>query len=114
MARLDFPLDRLLRDGQPLLPLVHAEADYLLPLQHGDTVRVAVTVLEIRRRSFAMGYRFIDCRGEIAARARTVHVRIGTNDAPDDTLPQSLRAGLNGFLERETVAPTVCEAGHRK
>lgn len=98
MTAIGIPLDRMIRDRQMLLPLVHAEADYRRPLRHGDAVRVLVTVLEIRRRSFAIGYRFINSSGEIAASARTVHVRVSADLIPSEDLSEPLRAALSPYL----------------
>ncbi len=98
MAMLGLPLDQLIRDGQILLPLIHAEADYHQPLCHGDVVQVQVMVLELRRRSFAMGYRFLNERGERAASARTVHVQVSADGTADVELAASLRAALTACL----------------
>lgn len=98
MEGIGFPLDQMIRDGQLLLPLTHAEADYDRPLRHGESVQVQVRVLEIRQRSFAIGYRFIDSRQEVAATARTVHVQISGTSTPAATLPVSLRKALSSHL----------------
>ncbi|MBK5964065.1 thioesterase [Thiocystis minor] len=98
MDTIGFPVDLMIRDGRMLLPLTHAEADYRRPLRHGDTVRVLVSVLEIRRRSFAIGYRFIDRLGDVAATARTVHVEVSADIAPVMDLSESLRLALSTYL----------------
>ncbi|WP_295399706.1 acyl-CoA thioesterase [uncultured Thiocystis sp.] len=98
MATLGFPLDLMIRDGRMLLPLTHAEADYRRPLRHGDVVRVLVSVLEIRRRSFSIGYRFLNARGEVAATARTVHVQVDAEILPADALSPPLRLALSAHL----------------
>lgn len=119
MEAIGFPLDRLIQDGQILLPLAHAEADYRLPLRHGDAVRVMVGIAEIRRRSFTIDYRFIKDGDQIAATARTVHVLVspdqlsgavtGTRGGSDrkttdtDFLPEPLRAALSAHLLENLV-----------
>lgn len=118
MEAIGFPLDRLIQDGQILLPLAHAEADYRLPLRHGDAVRVLVGIAEIRRRSFAIDYRFIKDGDQVAATARTVHVLVspdqlagaasgdrGTTDT--EALPQPLRAALSAYLLEDAAGSGI-------
>ncbi len=101
MAEIGFPLDRMIQEGQALLPLAHAEADYRRPLRHGDQVRVLVRVLEIRRRSFAIGYRFMNLQGELAASASTIHVQVSGDITPAAALSEPLRTALSAYLVRE-------------
>lgn len=98
MSSLGFPLAALIRGGETLLPLTHAEADYHRPMLHGDRVRVEVSVIEVRHRSFAIGYRFLDEQDETLASARTVHVLM--HDDPDiaPVLPPTLHAALSARL----------------
>jgi len=103
MDRLGLPLDHLIRAGESLLPLVHAEADYLRPMCHGDQVRVSLVVLEIRTRSFAIGYRFETPEGLLAATARTLHVHINRDGSPGSGLPESMRGALIPYLQSEEV-----------
>lgn len=101
MERRGFPLDRLIREGEVLLPLVHAEAHFHRPLSHGDRVRVSLGIQEIRTRSFAILYRFETEDGELAATARTVHVRVRRDGSPGSGLPEALRAALLPYLQSE-------------
>lgn len=94
MEHIGFQVDRMIREGELLLPLTHAEADYRRPLRHGDRVRVQVWVRDLRRRSFAIGYRFLDEQGEEAATATTVHVLVIDETRVGECLPQALAAGL--------------------
>jgi len=97
MTALGVPLETMIRDGQILLPLIHAEADYHQPLRHGDCVQVQVTMTEIRRRSFALQYVFLNPHHEIAATARTVHCQINTDGSAADDLAPALRTALTQF-----------------
>jgi 1,4-dihydroxy-2-naphthoyl-CoA hydrolase len=98
MAALGFPLDAMLRDGGPRLPLVHAEADYRRPLRHGDSVLIRLELGEVRERAFAIDYAFIGADGAIAATARTVHAGIGADG--ERGLPAALLAALRGPADR--------------
>ena len=106
MASIGFPLDRLIREGNCLLPLVHAEADYRHPLRHGEVIQVELRVQHIGGSAFTLDYRFVDEAAREKARASTVHVHV--NPAGDGTapLPEDLEAVLRPWL-----APTASAGG---
>ncbi len=87
-------LDRLLRDGDYLLPIVHAEADYRRPLRHGASVSVHLGIDRIGESSFVVGYEFADEAGESCARCQTVHVAMDRESGRPHALPEPLRACL--------------------
>lgn len=97
MTALGVPLDAMISAGQTLLPLIHAEADYRQPLRHGDQVQVQVTIAEIRRRSFAIHYVFLNHHHQIAATARTIHCQINADGSAADNLSPMLRTALTSF-----------------
>jgi 1,4-dihydroxy-2-naphthoyl-CoA hydrolase len=93
MSALGFPLDGLIRAGCRL-PLVHAEADYLMPMHHGEEIRVQVGVAALGGARFSLAYGFRDGAGALRARARTVHVHVADSGAGAAPLPDALRAAL--------------------
>jgi 1,4-dihydroxy-2-naphthoyl-CoA hydrolase len=96
MADIGHPLDRLIRDGHGLLPLVHAEADYHSPLRHGQDICVHVSVAAIGNSSFTLDYRFVDDEGRTCALARTVHAHLDRDRGASTPLPRALGASLAG------------------
>jgi 1,4-dihydroxy-2-naphthoyl-CoA hydrolase len=98
MRTIGFPLDHIVREADPLLPLVHAEADYRAPLRHGEVIRVELCVARLGPRSFTLDYRFIDGDGQMRASARTVHVGLGPDRTSSAPLPQTLAAALGTRL----------------
>ncbi len=103
MADIGFPIHALIRPADPqsglALPIVHAEADYTRPLRQGDAVRIVLRVTELRNRSFAVDYLVEDAKGRPCARARTVHVVAGREDAESAQLPERLRLALLARME---------------
>lgn len=98
MESIGHPIAGIIAGGEAPLPVTHAEADYLRPLRHGDAVEVAVSVLEIRRRSFEIGYSFRNIAGEPCATARTTHVQIGGGGPGAGSLRDSLKGALADYL----------------
>jgi len=97
MAAIGWPLPGLIRAGEVALPLVHAEADYMRPMHHGDRVEVQVQVRHIGRASFRVDYRFLDAAGDLAATAGTVHACIRLADQQSVRLPAALVEALGSF-----------------
>jgi 1,4-dihydroxy-2-naphthoyl-CoA hydrolase len=94
MASIGHPLDRLIREGRTLLPLVHAEADYRAPLRHGQSVSVHVSVAAVGSSAFTLDYRFVDDEGRTCALARTVHAHLDRDRGASAPLPAEMAAAL--------------------
>jgi 1,4-dihydroxy-2-naphthoyl-CoA hydrolase len=100
MESAGLPLHTWLREpGRSGLPITEASARFERPMRHGDRIEAELWVDELRRRSFALGYRFRDTAGQTCARARTVHVLVGSDGGSDaarlpDDLARVLRSGL--------------------
>ncbi len=72
------------------LPIVHASADYLLPLRHDETIEVALEIGPPGQTSFTLNYKFC-CGDELRARLQTVHVFIDVQSGLPATLPDTIR-----------------------
>lgn len=90
------PLPRDLANAQPLLPLVHAEADYMASLALGEHISVRVEVEEVRRSAFTLGYTISREDGTLCGRLRTVHVAVDRIGGRAVELPPDVRAALGG------------------
>jgi 1,4-dihydroxy-2-naphthoyl-CoA hydrolase len=97
-----------LADGRPCrLPLVHAEADYLAPLRHGDEVGVALRVEAVGETSFTLGFELRGRDGSPCARLRTVHVAVDPSTQRPVALPGRLRDLLRDGGRAGTSADTL-------
>ncbi len=68
-----FSIAQVLREGAVLIPIVHCEADFLIPLQVGDSLVVEMRCEARGTNSFTLGYTLH--RGkEIVGSVKTVHV----------------------------------------
>lgn len=98
MDKIGFPLEHLLATNDYLLPLVHAEADYLQPMRHGDLVLIRLSLLRIGNSSFSLAYEFIGNEGQTLAKASTVHVAVNHDNHSKTPLPAALTSALSARL----------------
>jgi 1,4-dihydroxy-2-naphthoyl-CoA hydrolase len=90
-----FSFAEVLADGEILIPLVHAEADYLKPLKVGDRLVIELTVAGISTHSFTLSYDFRRPDGEPVGTVKTVHVTVDRGTGAKIELPGPLRKALD-------------------
>ncbi|MEJ5351195.1 MAG: thioesterase family protein [Melioribacteraceae bacterium] len=86
-------------DDNYVLPILHAEADYFLPLKVGDELKIEVHVSKIKKSSFELSYKVYKNKNEIAAAAKTVHVCVSKNNFNKSELPKELYDKLKNHLQ---------------
>ena len=91
LENVGFGFAQLLRDKDFFLPIVHAEADYKLPLFVGDVIEIQVTVEKIGDTSFTFAYKLVNHKGELVGTAKTVHVTIDKATHTKIPLPSDMR-----------------------
>lgn len=92
MAHLGLDLCVLIQTGERL-PVVHASADYLQPLRHGEEITINLEVEALGATSFTLAYSFHAAQRQLA-RARTVHVHLDPQGSAATPLPRALRDQL--------------------
>ncbi len=95
MESIGFPLHQVIEAGKYHIPLVHAEADYLAPLGHGQWVETQIHIDSLGNSSFSLKYEFSTNEG-LCARACTRHVFIGSNTGSSVSIPDHFRQRLMG------------------
>ena len=88
------PLNTLLSDDAYIIPIVHAEADYLLPLSLSETISVELSLEQTGTSSFNLGYVIKNSKMETAVRLKTIHavqLKDGRKSIP---IPEPLRDAL--------------------
>ena len=63
-------------NDQFVVPIIKTDGAYFKPLRAGDTVTINLSVTLLKENSFELTYEWVDKSGELAAKARTVHVFI--------------------------------------
>ena len=81
----------LLEECQYLVPIVHAEADYLLPIGLSQTLNIEMTLKSIGTTSFEIDYDIKNENNETAATAKTVHVVLDAKTKKSIEVPQMIR-----------------------
>jgi YbgC/YbaW family acyl-CoA thioester hydrolase len=82
-----------------IIPIVHAEADYVGPLRVGDAITVELTIENIGNSSFVIAYYIRAVDGTEVGKCRTVHVAADRNSQSKIPIPASLRNALERFRE---------------
>ena len=78
-----------------VIPLVHAEADYLSPLKLHQNVTINLTVDEIKTTSFQLIAEFHDQSDNLSAIVKTVHVCVNKDNFGKTEIPKDLRDALS-------------------
>jgi acyl-CoA thioesterase FadM len=91
LAESGHPLPIALREGRWMAPLVHAAADYLLPLRFGDPIGVGLVGADTTDSRLSLGYRVTTRPGDVAAVGTTVHVFVHPTTFRRTPMPESLR-----------------------
>ncbi len=88
---IGFGFAELIRNKDFFLPIVHAEADYKLPLFVGDVIEVQVRVGNIGKTSFSFEYQLLNTQQQIVGTAKTIHVTIDNKEHKKIPLPSLMR-----------------------
>jgi 1,4-dihydroxy-2-naphthoyl-CoA hydrolase len=95
LKQLGYSLPERFAAGDFIIPIAHAEADYLHPLRVGDTVEITTTVTEIGDSSFAMKFRIVDSDGRLLVTVKTVHVAVDGRTFRTMELPGDFKRRLS-------------------
>jgi len=83
-------------------PVVHAEADYRLPIRPGEHLTVEVRLERLGVSSMTMAFRVLGPEGEERATGRETHVTVDPGRFVSIPIPAELRAALAPIAESET------------
>ena len=76
------------------IPIIHAEADYHLPICLSDQITIELTLVKKESTSFVMQYTFLNSNGEQAAQVQTAHVVIDSHTRKPLEIPAFLQDAL--------------------
>ena len=97
-----FSLNQLL-GSEYLMPIVHAEADYLVPLVVGDELEISLKVVKLGTSSVTLESHFHDPQRKISVgKVQIVHVVVDKEKRSSVPIPDFLRRLLE--FERDVVS----------
>ena len=79
-----------LKGDQPILPIVHIDADFFRPVQAGDTLRIQILALQSGAKSFETQYQFFRGGEDPVAEVRMKHVAVNQRTGQSVELPTAL------------------------
>jgi 1,4-dihydroxy-2-naphthoyl-CoA hydrolase len=90
LEKSQLDLSELLSSGDLLTPVVHAEADYKMPLKVGDQVEVRLTLDGIGKSSYTLSYDILK-DNQIAGWVKIVHVSLSKTSGEKTSVPERLK-----------------------
>lgn len=84
--------------GEYMIPIRHAESDFLSPFRPGETYDVAVTIAQMRETSFQVKYVFTK-DGRTHGIVKMVHAVLSMATKEKTPLPTIMRERLGRYLE---------------
>ncbi len=97
MASVGQDLDRVFKQQIYLIPIVHAEADYRLPMRHGETFQARLRVMRLGQTSFTLGCDFVNSEDKLCAHVQTVHTFVDRSSMSSVPMPDEFRGHLKRF-----------------
>lgn len=91
--------EKILKEQKFVFVIVHAEADYILPLHVGDQLEVHLSVESIGTTSFSINYQ-IFCEKNLVGTAKTVHVCLNSDTRMKINIPDGLKQSLETNLTK--------------
>lgn len=86
------PLGEYLKNGEYLLPVVHAEGDFLAPIRVGDAMELGLSVAKIGTSSFTLLCQFRSPQdGNLLGTTSIVHVAIARGQWKSMPIPEPLK-----------------------
>jgi 1,4-dihydroxy-2-naphthoyl-CoA hydrolase len=97
-----FSFGKVLQEGEMLIPIVHAEADYLKPLAVGDRLAIELTASKISSHSFVLHYELYGPDNALVGTVTSVHVTVSRVSDAKIELPSDLRTAIEKiFVPRD-------------
>ena len=78
LEAISLPLSHILNEEQWAMPLVHAEADYMAPMRHGERITIQIRLRKVGRSAMHFGYELYGPNGNLRARVLLVHAAVET------------------------------------
>jgi len=81
------------------VPIIHTEADYMLPLKPGDKVSVEVRVSQLKESSFELQYICKNAAGKVTNEVKTVHIFVDKKKWQKIPIDPEVKQYLSNYLK---------------
>lgn len=91
----DNSIGSIIDQGEFIIPIVHAEADYRMPLKVSEKVLVEMALNKISDSSFGLTFAFSNESEQVTAEVKTVHAVLQHNTRKPVEIPPFLKTALS-------------------
>ena len=91
LSSREFSLNEMISKEDFVMPIVHAQSDYTVPLRVGDAVEIQLEAIEVGRSSFTLCTRFYDPRRDVeVGTTKIVHVVVSKQTGKSISIPPAI------------------------
>ena len=91
LEAINYPISCFLYDSDFSLPIVHAESDYLAPLNLGNSISIDLKIEKIGETSFTLCYDIFNKEKKLTGKVKTVHVSVDKKNGDKVKLPKKFK-----------------------
>lgn len=96
-------ISTVIKEDDFIIPIVHAEADYAIPLEPGDEITIQMVLAKTGRCSFTLEYEIIKTDGTSAAKMRTIHAIVSKHNSKPLKIPEAIKEKLEAIQKTNTA-----------
>ncbi|MEN8221671.1 MAG: thioesterase family protein [Acidobacteriota bacterium] len=74
-----------------IVPIVHADSDFLSPLGPGDKIIIEIKLIKMGKTSFTLGHKILKNEDTLCGKGSTVHVCVSSGDFTRITIPDKIK-----------------------
>ncbi len=91
----DNSIGSIIEQGEFIVPIVHAEADYKMPLKLSEKVDIEMALNKTANSSFELGFAFINESSQVAVEVKTTHTVLQQDTRKPVKIPRALKNTLS-------------------
>jgi YbgC/YbaW family acyl-CoA thioester hydrolase len=103
LKAIKIPLPQILKTEGWAMPLVHAEADYHMPMLHGELLTITVELVKTGTSSLHFQYIITGPEDQLRAKVLLIHAAVST----DDFKPAPLNVDFLEALKQQGLGVTL-------
>ncbi len=80
-----------------IVPIVHADSDFLSPLRPGDKITIEIDLIRMGKTSFTLGHKILKNKNTLCGKGSTVHVCVSSKDFTRIEIPDNIKKILQSI-----------------